>query len=90
MARTQAEIQDDLDVVTAALQKLIAGDRLTRLQLGSGEFSRVYEFQELTYDNLKTEEANLKAELDAITSEQQMQFRNNSSIPLIVTKFPRY
>lgn len=90
MARTATEIQADLDIINAALQELVSGNRLTRLQLGSGEFSRVYEFQDLTYDNLKQEKTELQAELDTLTATNNtMSFRKTGSLPLVVTKLPR-
>lgn len=89
MARTAVAIQADLDIVNAALGELIAGTKLTRLQLGSGEFARTYEFGELTYENLKQEKSELQAELNTLTTTNDIIFRNVSSIPLVVTKLPR-
>ena len=90
MARSIAEVQADLDTVNAALQQLIAGERITRLNLGSGEFAKNYEFQDITYDSLKEEKAHLQSEMDSLTPDQEMIFRNHGNVPLIVTKFNRY
>jgi hypothetical protein len=87
MARTIAEVQADLTTVNAALQNLIAGKRITQLRFGSGDFARQYQYQEITYDVLKAEQADLTQELAALQSEPQMQFRTMSNIPLTVSKF---
>lgn len=89
MARTSQQIQAELSTINAALQELVSGTRLTRLQVGSGEFARIYEHQELSYENLKQEKAELVAELATLTPTETMTFRTNSSIPLVVSKFPR-
>lgn len=87
MARTATEIQSELDTVNAALQELISGKRLTQLRIGSGEFSRLYEYQEITYEVLKQEQANLTAELSTLES-TELKFRT-SYVPLTVNKFMR-
>ena len=89
MARTEAEIQAEIVTIDAALQEIISGTRLTRLQVGSGEFARIYEHQEISYETLKAEKTNLLAELDTLTPTDDMVFRTNTSIPLVVTKMPR-
>lgn len=87
MPRTLTEVQADLAVVNAALQDLIAGKRLTQLRLGSGDFTRLFQYQEITYDVLKAEQAELTQELASIQTQPQMQFRTMTNIPLNVTKF---
>ena len=87
MARTTSEVQDDLSTVSAALQDLIAGKRITHLRVGSGDFTRNYQFQEITYENLRALKGELLQELAAINSTPQLQFRTMSNIPLNVTKF---
>lgn len=87
MARTATEIQSELDTVNAALQELISGKRLTQLRIGSGEFSRLYEYQEITYEVLKQEQSNLTAELSTLES-TELKFRT-SYVPLTVNKFMR-
>ena len=87
MARTIAEVQADLNTVNSALQNLIAGTRITILRLGSGDFARQYQYQEVTYEVLKAEQADLIQELAALQTEPQMKFRTMSNIPLTVNKF---
>lgn len=87
MARTITEVQADLTTVNAALQDLIAGKRITLLRLGSGDFARQYQYQEVTYEVLKAEQADLTQELAALQTEPQMKFRTSSHFQLNVTKF---
>ena len=87
MARTITEVQADLDIVNAAIQDLIAGKRLTQLRIGSGEFTRLYQYQDINYEVLKAEQADLIQELAALQAQPQMQFRTMSHIQLDVNKF---
>lgn len=90
MARTITEVQAELDTVNAALQELIAGRRLTQLRIGSGEFARLYQYQELTFDTLKAEQQDLTMELATLESAgSSIAFRSNSFVPLTVNKFMR-
>lgn len=90
MARTVTEVQAELDTVNAALQELIAGKRLTQLRIGSGEFARLYQYQEITFDTIKTEQQDLLMELATLENAQNsISFRGNSFIPLTVNKFMR-
>lgn len=91
MTRTIAEVQAELTTVNAALQNLISGKRLTKLEIGNGEFKRSYQYQEITFDMLKGEQQDLLSELATLEalSSNSIKFRNNSNIPLSVTKFRR-
>lgn len=85
--RTIAEVQADLTTVNAAIQDLIAGKRITQLRIGSGDFTRWLNYQEITYEVLKAEQADLIQELASLQTENQMKFRTMGNIPLTVTKF---
>lgn len=89
MARTLKQVQAELTTVNAALQNIIAGKRVTSLDIGSGEFRRSYSYQEITYDMLKAEQAELTQELAALETTPQMNFRTMTNIPLTVGKFRR-
>jgi len=90
MARTVTEVQAELDTVNAALQELISGKRLTQLRIGSGEFARLYQYQEITFDTIKAEQQDLLMELATLENAQNaITFRNNAYIPLTVNKFMR-
>lgn len=86
MPRTVLEIQEDIDTINAALQTLYTGTRLTELRVGSGNFIRLYKYQEITIDTLLILKTNLEIELQAASPSNSPTFRTFSSIPLIVTK----
>lgn len=89
MARSKEEVETDLSTVRAALQEIIKGERITFFQVGSGEFTRVYKFSDITYENLKGIEAELLQELASLETNPTMTFRTMTNIPLVVTKFRR-
>jgi len=86
MARTAVQIQSDLDTINAALQDLYAGERLTTLIVGSGEFQRRYTYQELSVDNMLGVKRTLEGELAHLTPSVAPSFRTFSSIPLVIGK----
>jgi hypothetical protein len=89
MPRTIAEVQAELTTVSAAIQDLIANRRLTELRVGSGDFARLYRYQEITLDNLQAIRDELLQELAILNQEDGLQFRKMSSVLLKVTKFSR-
>jgi hypothetical protein len=89
MPRTILEIQAELTTVSAAIQDLIAGRRLTELRVGSGDFARLYRYQEITLDNLQAIRDELIQELAVLNQENGLQFRKMSNVLLKVTKFSR-
>jgi hypothetical protein len=87
MPRTLAEVQADLTTVNSALQELISGNRLTQLRIGSGDFARFYQYQEITFENLTLVKNELLQELAILNSEPAITFRKMCNIPLTVVKF---
>lgn len=87
MARTAVEIQFDLDTINSAIQDLLTGKRISELRLGSGDFARLYRFQDITYDTLQEERSNLLNELAQTTNTTEIVFRKQSHVQLRVTKF---
>lgn len=86
MALTAADVQRDLDAVNAAISELIRGERRQRLQLGTNEYRRVYEFQEITIEALVAERTRLELMLQSLTNEPKVvRFRDNTNFPLRVT-----
>jgi hypothetical protein len=83
---TLAEAQAQLTTVQAALSSIIAGNRLNRLEVGSGAFKRVYQYQEITVDELKKLQQELLAIIDSLSPTTLPTFRANATIPLIVQK----
>jgi hypothetical protein len=89
MPRTILEVQAELNTVNSAIQQLIAGTRLTELRVGSGDFARLYRYQELSLDNLQAIRDELLQELAALNQEDGLKFRKMSNVLLKVTKFSR-
>lgn len=89
MPRTILEVQAELNTVNSAIQQLIAGTRLTELRVGSGDFARLYRYQEISLDNLQAIRDELLQELANLNQEDGLQFRKMSSVLLKVTKFSR-
>lgn len=86
MARiTLEEAEAQLATVQAALQDFVAGKRLTRLEVGSGNFRRIYQYSEISYENLIAMRNELQEIVDMLTPVEPS-FRTNCSIPLIVKK----
>ena len=89
MPRTILDVHTELTTVSAAIQDMIAGKRITELRVGSGDFARLYRYQEITLNNLQAIRDELIQELADLNGEGILQFRNMSSVLLKVTKFSR-
>lgn len=86
MARiTLEEAELQLATVQAALQDFVSGKRLTRLEVGSGNFRRIYQYSEISYENLIAMRNELQGIVDMLTPAEPS-FRTNCSIPLVVKK----
>jgi hypothetical protein len=85
MALPLIEAQDQLVTVNAALQKLINGERIKELRVGSGTFQRLYVYSELTFDELKTLQQELLITIDSYAPAIAV-FRTNAHIPMVVGK----
>lgn len=66
MARTEAEIQAELDLVQAAINKKLSNTETTLLRVGSGEFARQYQFSSLTLAELMAMRAALYREMEEV------------------------
>lgn len=82
---TLEEAKNQLATVQAAIQQLLEGKRLTQLKVGSGNFSRLYEYQELTLENLKNARDELLDVIDTFEGNEP-RFKLHSTIPLVVGK----
>ncbi len=82
---TLIEAETQLSTVQAAIQALISGKRLTQLRVGSGTFSRLYVFTEITLENLTAHRDELLA-IIAVLDEELPVFKKNTTIPLVVGK----
>ncbi len=75
--QTPAQLTEQLQQLDEALAKLVAGQRMKSLTVGSGEFQRRYSFTEVTYENLAAERARVRNELE-IVSPAAPTFRESS------------
>jgi hypothetical protein len=86
---TVTEARARLALVQSAIDDILAGTRRKSLKIGTSEFMRAHEFETLSYRELKEEEAAL---LDYINTLEAVTvtptFRQNTHIPLIITKTP--
>lgn len=82
---TLAEAQLQLSQVNDAIAKIIQGTAVNELRVGSGSFTRLYRFQDITIDSLRELRAELMSYISAIAPETPI-FRTNATIPLIVHK----
>ena len=60
---TEQELQAQLLIVNAAIEKLIKGERPSHVEIGSGGYKRVYKFSEITLENLQRERALIQQKL---------------------------
>jgi hypothetical protein len=87
MPRTILEVQAELTTVSAAIQELITGTRLTQLRVGSGDFARLYTHQEVSLENLQEIKQQLLQELADLENTDGIVFRTNSNVRTITRKF---
>lgn len=89
MPRTIEDVSKELATVNAAIQDLIAGERLVQLKVGSGDFARLYVSQELSLENLKEVRNELLQELAQLENTDEIKFRNETNIVMVTGKFRR-
>lgn len=86
MARTELEIQTDINTIQVAISDLYSGKRLTTLIVGTGDSQRRYTYQEITPEALKEQLNELYRELLSIATDPTPTFRNFASMPMIIGK----
>lgn len=84
-------VQSDITKVNVSLTKLASGESVSRLQIGSGDSQRQYEFKTPSMDDLLRLKAFLQNRLNTLLAQKTGQdiapsFRANSFIPLKVIK----
>lgn len=85
MAIPLEEARAQLITINSAIQQMIDGKRVSELRVGSGGFQRLYRFQEITLDSLKTLQQELLITIDSYAPAVAV-FRTNAHIPLVVGK----
>lgn len=81
------ELKGQLATVQSAISELLAGTKRRTLVVGSGSFSRRYEFTETTLQELTDLRERLLQQICAIEGANTLPtFRSNATIPLVVDK----
>ena len=90
MAMTLAQAEADLVIINAAISELAQGKRRRKLDIGTGDYFRTYEFAEITYTNLAAERTRLEGIIASLTPIEQTvpKFRPNTTFSLRVTAKP--
>jgi hypothetical protein len=81
------DAQDALVTVNTAINEILSGKRRNRLEVGSGDFRRVFEYQQITLEEL-TRYRNELLQIIAALQEETPTFRTYATIPLVVSKGP--
>ena len=90
MPYTLAQAQADLDAVNLAISDLVQNKRRRKLQLGTHEFSRIYEQENISYSDLVAERSYLQGLIATLSpvAATVPKFRPNTSFSLNVTNKP--
>lgn len=76
----------DLSKVNAAIDTMMQGKLVQRLEIGSQEFRRVYDYNKVTLNELKELRKELLEIIDSLEETSQVTYRTGASIPLIVSR----
>lgn len=84
---TLEEAQAQMVTVNSAISSMLAGNRLTRLEVGSGALRRTFQYTDLTLESLTAYRDYLQGVINALTPELSApSFRKYTTIPMIVKK----
>lgn len=90
MAITKAErlvtAYGDLAKVNAAIDVMMQGKLAQRLEIGSQEFRRVYDYNKVSLNDLKELRKELLELIDSLEVTSQVTYRTGASVPLIVSR----
>ena len=76
----------DLAKVNAAIDVMMQGKLVQRLEIGSQEFRRVYDYNKVTLNDLKELRKELLELIDSLEPISQVTYRTGASVPLIVSR----
>lgn len=85
-AERLATAYSDLAKVNAALDSLMQGKLIQKLEVGSHEFKRMYDYNKVTLTELKQLRNELLDLIDALEEVSQVTYRTGASVPLIVSR----
>lgn len=76
----------DLAKVNAAIDLLIQGKLIQRLEIGSHEFRRVYDNNKVSLSDLKEMRKELLEYIDTLEETTEIAYRSGASVPLLVNR----
>jgi len=76
----------DLAKVNAAIDLMLQGKLVQRLEIGSQEFRRVYDYNKISLNDLKELRKELLEIIDTLEETSQVVYRTGASVPLIVSR----
>ena len=76
----------DLAKVNAAIDVMMQGKLVQRLEIGSQEFRRIYDYNKVTLNDLKQLRKELLELIDSLEPVSQVTYRTGASVPLIVSR----
>ena len=85
-AERLATAYSDLAKVNAAIDSLMQGKLIQKLEVGSHEFKRMYDYNKVTLTELKQLRNELLDLIDALEEVSQVTYRTGASVPLIVSR----
>jgi hypothetical protein len=74
----------DLAKVNAAIDLMMQGKLVQRLEIGSHEFRRVYDYNKISLSDLRELRRELLELIDSLEETSQVTYRTGASVPLIV------
>ena len=76
----------DLAKVNAAIDQMLQGKMIQRVEIGSHEFRRVYDYQKLSLNDLREIRRELLEYIDTFEGETSVSYRQGASVPLVVNR----
>jgi predicted RNA binding protein with dsRBD fold (UPF0201 family) len=76
----------DLAKVNAAIDQMLSGKMIQRLEIGSMEFRRVYDYQKISLADLKEMRKELLDIIDSLEATSEVIYRTGASVPLLVNR----
>ena len=76
----------NLAKVNDAIDKLIQGKLIQRLEIGSHEFRRVYDNNKVSLSDLKEMRKELLEYIDTLEGTTETVYRSGASVPLLVSR----
>ena len=81
-----ATAYSDLTKVNAAIDQLLQGKSLTKLEFRSTEVQQMYEYTSVSLTELKLIRKELLELIDSLEEVSQISYRSSSSVPLIISR----